>query len=162
MNCPGCGLQTLPDQKYCRSCGTGLRMTTQGLDESMVKSNPDRVSVASRNDEKLRTSRWMLWGFIVMFVGVAVGVVGKKLLHDDIVTTIGILISLAGIFATVYPHLSPPRRRKLDANATAKPEPLIQSTPVKVLAESQTQYTPSVTERTTNLLEVPARRSEED
>ena len=88
-----------------------------------------------------------------MFVGVAIGVVGKKLLHEDIVTTVGILISLVGMFLTVYPYLWPVPRREYDSKLTAQPESLNQSQPRKHLAEGDTQYIPSVTERTTNLLD---------
>jgi hypothetical protein len=97
----------------------------------------------------------MLWGFIVMFVGVAIGVIGKKLLHDDLVGTIGILISLAGMFATVYPHLSQSPRRRSRLTPNADPEPLIQSLPTKELVENKMEYIPSITERTTNLLDTP-------
>jgi hypothetical protein len=100
----------------------------------------------------------MLWGFIVMFVGVAIGVVGKKLLHDDLVATIGILISLAGMFATVYPHLSQSPRRRPRPTPSSDPEPLIESLPTKELVENKIEYIPSVTERTTNLLDTSTPR----
>ena|SRR6185295_18226385 len=157
MNCPTCGIETPADQKFCRSCGTSLRMTTQRLVEPAVISDLDRASVVLQKVEKPRASNWLLWGFICMFVGVAIGVVGKKLLHDDIVTTVGILISLLGMFLTVFPYLSRVPRREYDSSLTAQPESLTQSRPKKHLVESHTQYIPSVIERTTDLLEVSDR-----
>ena len=61
--------------------------------------------------EKQRANRWVLWGVIIMFIGV----IGKKLIHEEIVTVVGILTSLAGMFLTVYPYLSPSPRQKKDS-----------------------------------------------
>ncbi len=33
MHCSKCGLQVVPDQKFCRSCGATLQMITQPLAE---------------------------------------------------------------------------------------------------------------------------------
>ena len=67
----------------------------------------------------------MLWGFIIMFIGVAVGIIGKKLVHQELVTVVG-----------------------------AQPDILSQSQPGKYLPPERTiEYVPSITERTTNLLE---------
>ncbi len=109
----------------------------------------------------------MLWAFIIMFVGVAVGVVGKMLMHDEIVTLVGVLVSLVGMFLTVYPYLSAPRREKPETKLRSQPEvtlgarsPVVIATaPQKALPDRPTEYTPSVTERTTDLLKVPRSKS---
>lgn len=99
----------------------------------------------------------MLWGFIIMLLGVAVGIIGKKLMHEEIITVVGALVSVAGMFLTVYPYLSPASRQKVDSSPASQPDILIQSQPGKYLPEkSNTQYVPSITERTTNLLKNPA------
>lgn len=95
----------------------------------------------------------------MMFLGVAMGVVGKKLLHQDIVTTVGILVSLAGMFLTVYPYLLPAPRKKYDSLPSSRPEVLKQSQPTKHLpTESNTEFVPSITERTTDLLKESVKR----
>ena len=33
MNCPKCGRQAEPQQKFCRSCGASLELNTQRLPE---------------------------------------------------------------------------------------------------------------------------------
>jgi hypothetical protein len=43
MNCPKCDLQTLPDQKFCRSCGASLQMITQPLAEHARVSDLERT-----------------------------------------------------------------------------------------------------------------------
>lgn len=135
MNCPTCGLQTLSDQSFCRSCGATLQMTV-----------PARAgnSVAR-------------WGIIVMFIGVVLGIIGTMILHVDAVTIIGVLMSVAGMFLVMYPFLRPAARLKIDSAGTtsqleipARPQPTMQLPPVNLI-----DFVPSVTERTTNLLKVP-------
>ncbi|MFN2493146.1 MAG: hypothetical protein ABR501_09725 [Pyrinomonadaceae bacterium] len=45
-----------------------------------------------------------------MFVGAAIGVIGKKLMHDYIVTIVGILLSLAGMFLRSFHIFLRPER----------------------------------------------------
>lgn len=156
MVCPKCGSQILPEQKFCRSCGVSVQVTTNPLVESAQFGNLEITSTTTVKRGTHRTNRFMLWGFIAMLVGVAIGIIGKKLVHDDLVGVIGILISLVGMFLMVYPHLVPSGRGR-EARLSPQPEPLLPAQPTKALPrESPIQYVPSVTERTTNLLETPA------
>lgn len=123
-------------------------MTTQPLAELATISEPERTSQ--------RRNGLVLWGFIMMFIGVAIGVVSKKLLHQDIITVVGVLISLLGMFLSVYPFLAPPRRNKSDSSLSSQPEVLTTSQPTEFLPQaSNVEYIPSVTERTTDLLKEP-------
>lgn len=157
MNCPKCGLPTLPDQKFCRSCGASLQTITQPLAQlTAISALEGTSSIISRHATQ-RANRWILWGFTIMLIGVAIGVVGKKLMHEDVVTVVGVLISLVGIFLTAYPYLSPSARDKYDSRSSSQPEALRQSQSAKYLPQERNiEYIPSVTERTTNLLEHPA------
>ena len=141
-------------------------MITQPLVEHATLSELERRPAIILKDEKQRASRLMLWGFIIMFIGVAVGIIGKKLMHDDLVTVIGALVSIAGMFLTVYPYLSPFFGRKVDSSPSSQADTLSQSQPGKYLPpESKMEYVPSITERTTNLLEnsaVPRTKQKED
>jgi hypothetical protein len=152
MNCPKCGLQALPDQRFCRSCGESL-MITQPLIEHAPVIELERRPANILKDEK-RANSLTLWGFIIMFIGVAVGIIGKKLVHQDLVTVVGALVSIAGMFLTVYPYLSPSSRRNVVSSPSSQPDILSQSQPGKYLPPERTiEYVPSITERTTNLLE---------
>jgi len=129
-------------------------MNTQPLAEHATVIELERRPANILKDEKQRASGLMLWGFIIMFIGVAVGIIGKKLMHEDIVTVVGALVSITGMFLTVYPYLSPSSRRKVDSSPSSQPDILSQSQPGKYLPpESNIEYVPSITERTTNLLE---------
>ena len=154
MACPKCGLPTLPDQKFCRSCGASLQVNTNPLEERAPSSTAEVRSTIKGGTQ--RTNSFMLWGFIAMLVGVAIGVIGKKLIEEDLVAVIGILISLVGMFLMVYPHLAPSNRGR-DSRLSTQPEPLAQAPPNKALPnERPIEYVPSITERTTNLLKTPA------
>jgi len=165
MNCHKCGLQTLPDQRFCRSCGESLRTNTPPLEHATV-FDLERRSANILKDEKQRASGLMLWGFIIMFIGVAVGIIGKKLMHEDLVTVVGALVSITGMFLTVYPYLFTSSGRKVDSSPYSQPDILSQSQPGKYLPpESNIEYVPSITERTTSLLEnsaVATRKQKED
>jgi len=130
-------------------------MTTQRLVTPATISDPDPGLATGFVVGKQRAQALALWGFIIMFIGAAIGVIGKKLVHDDIVTVVGILLSLAGMFITVYPYLAPARRQR--DSPPSPPEVLTQSTATKYLSpEGNIEYVSSVTERTTDLLETPA------
>jgi hypothetical protein len=166
MNCPSCDLQTLPDQRFCRACGASLQMTTQPLAEHASVSELERPPAKISRVEQQRTNGLALWGFIVMFIGVAIGVIGKKLMHEEIVTAVGVLLSLAGMFLTAYPYLSPARPQRYDSKTSTRPDVLTQSPPTKILPEEgRFEPVPSITERTTDLLKnsAPTRaRKKED
>ncbi len=153
MNCPKCESQTVPNQKFCRSCGASLHLTTQPLAEHAAVSGLEKTPAILLKNAKQRASSLALRGFMIIFIGVAIGVIGKMLMHEEIVTAIGVLVSLAGMFLTVYPSLSPSSPSRHDSSPSSQPEAPTQSRPVKYLPqESKIEYVPSITERTTGLL----------
>jgi hypothetical protein len=97
-------------------------MTTQRLAEPAAVSGLQQTSTSTLTQGNQRTNRLVLWGFIIMFVGAAIGVIGKKLIHEDLVTVLGVLVSLGGMFLTVYPFLLPSPRAKHDSSPSAQPE----------------------------------------
>jgi hypothetical protein len=95
-----------------------------------------------------------------MFAGVITGVIGKMLIHVDIVTVFGILLSIAGMFMVAYPYLSPLPRRKRDVILPPNPQILTPSETTKKLPQiSDLDFVSSVTEGTTDLLKTPAANS---
>src|SRR6185503_956974 len=87
---------------------------------------------------------------------------GKKLMHEEIVTVVGILMSLAGMFLTGYPYLRASSRKDSRPTSSSERELQRQSQPVSQLSEGHTDYVPSITERTTDLLKSSeARRPKE-
>lgn len=153
MSCPKCGLQIGPDQRFCRACGASLQMVTHPLAEHARASNLETTSAIIAKREMQGVSSLSLWGLIIMFIGAAVGIIGKKLLYVDIVTIVGALVAIAGIALTAYPYLSAAGRKSVTATPTSQPDALDQSQPLKHLPqESNFEYVSSITERTTTLL----------
>ena len=158
MTCPKCGLESQADQTFCRACGARLRKTTQQLVPPEAVSDPGRTSAVSSNGKR-DANAFVFWGFVIMMIGVAIGVVGKKLLHEDVITVAGVLTSLAGIFLVVYPYILPPKRKEGGSSPSSKPERLTRPQPTEYLTEgSPVEYVPSVTERTTDLLKNPVNK----
>ena len=137
-------------------------MTTQRLAKPHAVTDLGRPSTIGAKGGEERANHFVLWGFILMLIGVAIGVVGKKLLHEDIVTVVGVLISLAGMFFVVYPYLAPSRRKEDDSSFASEPEVLTPPQATEYLPDaSDIDYVPSITERTTNLLRSSATKRPE-
>ncbi|MBI3653710.1 MAG: hypothetical protein HY231_21980 [Acidobacteria bacterium] len=126
-------------------------MITQPLADHATLSAPQKPLATGLNDERPRARGGLPWGFIIMFIGVAIGIIGKKFMHEEMVAGLGALVAIAGMFLTVSPSLSP--RRKLDASPSAPAEMPSPAHSVTYLPqESASEYVPSITERTTDLL----------
>jgi hypothetical protein len=142
-------------------------MTTRPLVKEVTVFDPRRTptnvanNVANNvdNDKKLRPNVRVLWALIMMFIGVAFGVIGKMIIHEDMVTAVGVLLSVAGMFMLAYSSLSPSRPGNYNSIPGSKPEVLTQTqtqTPKSLSSGSNADYVPSITERTTDLLKNPA------
>lgn len=156
MTCPKCGLQAIANQKFCRSCGASLGMTTQPLAEIAAISDLERTSPNSLRAEAERGNSLVLWGFVLMFIGVVIGVVGKKLVHEDLITVLGVVISLLGMFLTTYRYLKPSRQRGT-SRQSSQPAGLDSPPAERLPPGNNIDYLPSITERTTDLLKSSAK-----
>lgn len=153
MTCPKCGSPRLAEQKFCRSCGASLPVTTQPLAEAPSLTKLENKSAIGFRSEERRANSFVFWGVIIMFIGAAIGVIGKKLVHEDIITVVGVLISFAGMFLTVYPYLAPSSRKKTGTSSSLQPDVLTLSEQPRYLPRANDiEYVSSITERTTDLL----------
>lgn len=155
MHCPGCGAQISMEQKFCRVCGMNLEAVSIALaTQSILPASNDSHATGSSNTSR-RIMPWMRWGVIITFVGIILGIVGKKFVHDDIISGVGALIAIAGIFLIAFgslPTLAPrsgKSRQSKPVKAPAQAKPTMPM-PLELLPESVS----SVTENTTELLEV--------
>ena len=134
MNCPNCGSLTLADQQFCRSCGAGL--------------------IA---DERRRSIPPQFWGLVMAFGGILLAMTGKM---TDLrwLLLAGVFISVGGMFLTAALSLlrqSRPRKRK-NIPSHQSPQAFSKAdTTNKLLPVGENDFIPSVTEVTTNLLEIP-------
>ena len=155
MTCVKCGALAPANQKFCRSCGASLELTTQPLSPAGSLAET-KTPLSPRYEGGRQSGNGMLIvGMILLFLGVAIGVIGKKLLYQDVVTVVGVLISLLGMFLTAFPYLAPPRRKVLP-EVEPQPASFEHSAQAKYLPDQdRVEYIPSITERTTNLLSTP-------
>jgi hypothetical protein len=144
MNCPACGTQILPDQSYCRSCGADLNETALPL------------SASNAQDGRRGTGRFVFVAFTIMFIGAAIGVLGKILLHNDVVTVVGVLLALAGMLLAVYPFLVPRSSTGTAAEPSPRADVPFRAGPTMQLRDASAfDNIPSVIEETTDLLKTP-------
>lgn len=128
-------------------------MVTQPIVERPALSGPQKTPATDLIPKRQRPNGLTRFGFILMFVGIAIGIIGGKLMPDGIIAAVGALLAVAGIFFTAYPYVSPARQQQFDA-IPSQPENLIQSQPGEyVPRETNIEYEPSITEGTTALLE---------
>lgn len=155
MNCPKCESTVRPNQKFCRACGASLQIITQPLADDLAISASSQTPKYPLKNERRWVNKLPMWGFIIMFLGVITGVMGKMLMHDEMVIFTGVLFSLIGMFLTVFPYVLPSPQPKYDSTSVTQPESLTQSRLNYLPQESGAGYIPSITERTTNLLPYP-------
>lgn len=134
MNCSNCGSQIRSEQQFCRSCGADLH-----------------------GNQPQRLDRRVLPGLSMSFGGIVIALLGRMLFHLDIVTLVGVLISIAGMFyIAAYPYLQRSLKPKPKAGPNRQREAMLSAGATNRLPPMDlTDAVPSVTEHTTNLLKVP-------
>src|SRR5690242_15929882 len=101
MHCPKCGNESDLDQKFCRKCGFNLAPVTElfrpGADDEpkLTKLERDKLIMG-------RMVNWMIWGLLVLVLGVVVTIVNKQFQLDQFVGLLGSLIILCGVSITMY------------------------------------------------------------
>jgi hypothetical protein len=142
MFCPACATEVIDDQRYCRSCGHDLRPA-----EPQRRNPFRRVAV----------------GIVILMIGVIISVTNKNLIHNDILTTIGTLISVAGVVTMMLSAvLMGPmaarydRERRRDRRPDQQPV-LTTASPTNKLPPADSFQPASVVENTTELLKEPRR-----
>lgn len=161
MYCPNCSAEASTEQKFCRLCGMELQPVAELLRDQSPMVKPQ--SHVERTFEARRRTM-VIWGFIMMFGAVAVGVSLKLLGKEGIrpfaeftpyVSVVAVLTALFSMGLMCYPFLqqtwTKPGSRKL---APPKPEATIKMRP-ELLSEEQ----PSITEQTTEFLEAAEARA---
>jgi hypothetical protein len=150
MFCPNCGNQAAGDQKFCRSCGMNLQKVAPAVAEHLAEFGTGKSEIESGKDIRHLAMRKAIWGIAVMFAGIALAMIGKRFIH-------GALISIIGMFLTAYFLLSA-EYKPASAERRLPPEAKLPGakTTAQLPPERLADVTPSITERTTDLLESAA------
>ena len=145
MHCPNCGNQSEIDQKFCRKCGFNLEPVSK-----LIVNNPaaGQLKLEKAEREKLALRRmvsWMMWGMLILLIGVVVIVINKTFNLDPLIKLVGTFITLGGVSVTMYGLLDTMRGGK------GRPKSVKADT-TRELGGRLPVPLPSVTERTTQLI----------
>ena len=153
MHCPTCGTTTATDQRFCRSCGMSLEAVSQLV---AAHSPSDEVTIQKHQTEKAALARmvkWMLWGFLVLGLGILLLVTHKIFALDRLVSFIASCLLLLGAGIAMYGLLAALRDGASTQSKSPKPDKLPPAETAKSLPEERIPVPlPSVTESTTELL----------
>lgn len=160
MHCPNCGNQSELDQKFCRKCGFNLEpvskliVNSPAADElKLEKAERDRIALR-------RMVSWMMWGMLILLIGVVVIVINKQFTLDPLVKLIGTFLTLGGVSVAMYGLLDTMRGGKARPKSLASDvgsDRLNAAESVKADTTRELEGRlpvplPSVTERTTQLI----------
>jgi hypothetical protein len=158
MHCPNCGNESDLDQKFCRKCGFNLAPITKLIQAGSADDAEAKLEKVERDKLLVRRMvNWMMWGMLIMLIGVVLTVVNKQLKLDQLVGLIGTLIILAGLSVTTYGVLDALRcgglkKRKPKAMTEPAASEIEQASTTKELEGRLPIPLGSVTERTTQLI----------
>jgi hypothetical protein len=154
--CPVCGNQSSMDQNYCRACGLSLEALS-GVDSF------DGLEIARKQHQRLAARRMMRLlsaGGIVLFAGLALIVVDRKLINDAAVGMAALLTMLVGLVIMAFGlfcSFSHANNRQVDRHTTGAGGRLV--TPeTRKLSPGAQSLSPvnSVFDKTTGLLNAEA------
>lgn len=160
MHCPNCGNQSELDQKFCRKCGFNLEPVSK-----LIVNNPaaGQLKLEKAEREKLALRRmvsWMMWGMLILLIGVVVIVINKTFNLDPLIKLVGTFITLGGVSVTMYGLLDTmrggtgrPKSGAIDMGShTINSEETVKADTTRELGGRLPVPLPSVTERTTQLI----------
>ena len=162
MYCPNCGTKTSADQNFCRACGLGLEKIALSVNEQLPAKMNRSLQEQKERFEKLGVAALSVFGLgVLSFIAYSIG---YKLMvsKGDILTglaMIGFIIMIACGLASVILFA---KAGEVGKGATKRPSQTDLSSgesTKELLTEGHFEPIPTVTERTTELLTVEKRDS---
>ena len=163
MHCPSCGVSASLDQKFCRGCGLSLDKVPSLLAEQLRGAQSGPMDVPPKRPLWFEMENW---GRLVVVIGLTAFIplalstgIYFSLRSGNTLGALGLLIVGAFLVFGALPLAWGEYLRKSSAarqsteSATLKPA----GSPTRALGEIRTEPVSSVTEKTTDLLELPAR-----
>lgn len=155
IHCPSCGHESSPDQKFCRKCGFNLepvnKLVADGRD---LEVNPEKLA----GDRAIlrRMYRWMMWGFLILLIGLVMLVSAKAFELPKFLGPLASFLLIGGTAVATYGVLAALRdgisSSKTLPRASARQSELPPAQTNELSSGSAPLSPPSVTERTTQLI----------
>jgi hypothetical protein len=97
MYCPNCGKENPEKPRFCRSCGLGLQTISQALVDELSAPKSEYSSIEIVKPEQKRWRNPLMYGFLMLLLGMAIVIFGKKIAVEQLIADIGTLIAVLGI-----------------------------------------------------------------
>ena len=97
MYCPNCGKENPEKPRFCRSCGLGLQTISQALVNELSATKSDDSSIEIVEPEQKRWRNPLMYGFLMLLLGMAIVIFGKKIAVEQLIADLGTLIAVLGI-----------------------------------------------------------------
>ncbi|HEU4835612.1 MAG TPA: zinc ribbon domain-containing protein [Pyrinomonadaceae bacterium] len=160
MYCPNCGNKNAEDQNYCRACGLGLEKIAQSVSEQLPS-----VAVKSLQERKERLERLGVASLSVFGLGIfgflLYNIFSKLLLSQGlfvaVLAVLAAIIFLGSGLVSVVLFAKAKELKEAAGNRQLNPSGDTAETTGKLLEPHQ-QPAFSITDRTTNLLPVDAKK----
>ena len=155
MHCPSCGNESSLEQKFCRKCGFNLEPVSQ-----LVTASPNAETKLQKleSDRAIlrRMYRWMMWGCLILLIGVVMLVSGKAFDLPKFLGPLSSFLLIGGAAAAGYGVLAALRDGLASSKELLRPgktrNELSRSQTTELTGDSIPVSLPSVTERTTQLI----------
>jgi hypothetical protein len=151
MYCPNCGKENPEKPRFCRSCGLGLQTISQALGNELSATKSDDSSIEIVEPEQKRWRNPLMYGFLMLLLGMAIVIFGKKIAVEQLIADLGMLIAILGIGLLGFKGVSLLRAQ---SGSSRQSKTLLESKPTTELPLALPSREPaSVTEHTTRHFE---------
>jgi hypothetical protein len=163
MFCPHCGKLNSADQKFCRSCGLSLEKVAQSLAEQRPATELNK----HLKDRQRQVEFWLsilLGGTFGIFVIAVLWAIISQIIivkGDVLKGLIFLTLFLSTVSALILVVYRESLRENLAKRQLSQTPLTLTEQTAKLLPESDLQPVPSVTERTTELLNVEKTNTKE-
>ena len=153
MLCPNCGTRCATGQKFCRSCGLDLGPVAEALAahraQGGTRAGDERRATRQMAERMFRALVVFVLGLLLLSMSKMYGFGRTAMLLGLLTVFASMILAAHSLFGATRAAATPPRPRQLEEESPTT-EPL--------LTEGESEPAPSVTERTTELLEVERKK----